>query len=188
LRKVGNGEWEAKFKNVPTPAHQAGYSPDGNHFVLMNNSRENIMAVFDSSNQKDPTSWRRVAGVGDRSWRGAYPNPFHMAFTPDISKMYVTLWWPPPTKNSIAVVDTRSWKITKVIEIGPDTHTIASTGDGKWLFGVYSGYQKTNCGTYVVRIKDDKFYGYLPSPYGHHDSVIVPRSKKELAISRCPTT
>ncbi|MEJ2697676.1 MAG: hypothetical protein P8013_13640 [Candidatus Sulfobium sp.] len=188
LRKVGNGEWEAKFKNVPTPAHQAGYSPDGNFFVLMNNSRENIMAVFDSSNQNDPTSWKRVAGVGDRSWRGAYPNPFHMAFTPDVSKMYVTLWWPPPTKNSIAVVDTRSWKITKVIEIGPDTHTIACTGDGKWLFGVYSGYQKTNTGTYVVRVKDDKFYGYLPSPYGHHDSVIVPRNKKELSISRCPTT
>jgi hypothetical protein len=188
LRKVGDGEWEAKFKNVPTPAHQAGYSPDGNYFVLMNNSRENIMAVIDSSNQKDPTTWTRVAGVGDPSWRGAYPNPFHMAFTPDASKMFVTLWWPPPTTNAIAVVDTKSWKITKVIDIGPDTHTIACTGDGKWLFGVYSGYQKTNCGTYVVRVKDNKFYGYLPSPYGHHDSVIVPRNKKELAISRCPTT
>jgi len=188
IHKVGDGEWTATFKSVPTPAHQAGFNPTGDRFILMNNARENIMAVFDSSNQKDPASWRRIAGVGDPSWRGAYPNPFHMAFTPDGKKMYVTLWWPSPSMNSIAVVDTRSWKITKVIDIGPDTHTIAVTGDGKWLFGVYSGYQKTKCGTYVVRVKDDKFYGYLPSPYGHHDSVIVPRTVAELAISRCPTT
>ena len=188
LTKVGDGEWQAKFKNVPTPAHQAGYSPSGNYFVLMNNSRENIMAVFDCSDQSDPTNWRRIAGVGDPRWRGAYPNPFHMAFTPDESKMYVTLWWPPPTDNSIAVVDTKSWKIVKEHVIGPDTHTIAVTGDGKWLFGVYSGYQKTKTGTYVIRVADNKFYGYLPSALGHHDSVIVPRNKKELAISRCPTT
>lgn len=186
--KVSATEWKATFKFVPTPAHQAGYNPTGDRFVLMNNAKENIMAVFDSSNQSDPTRWRRVAGVGDPSWRGAYPNPFHMAFTPDGRKLYVTLWWPPPSTNSIAVVDADSWKITKVIDIGPDTHTIACTGDGKWLFGVYSGYQKTKSGTYVVRVKDDKFYGYLPSPFGHHDSVIVPRNVKELAISRCPTT
>lgn len=186
--KVGDGEWKAVFKSVPTPAHQAGYNPNGDRFILMNNSRENIMAVFDSSNQADPTSWRRIAGVGDPSWRGAYPNPFHMAFTPDAKKLYVTLWWPSPSVNSIAAVDTTSWKITKVIDIGPDTHTIAVTDDGKWLFGVYSGYQKTKSGTYVIRVNDDKFYGHLPSPFGHHDSVIVPKTVAGLAISRCPTT
>ncbi|MGD2080402.1 MAG: hypothetical protein PVJ36_04670, partial [Nitrospirota bacterium] len=188
LNKVSDGEWTAKFPFVPTPAHQAGYNPTGDYFVLMNNSRENIMAVIDTRNQSDPTSWKKVAGVGDPSWRGAYPNPFHMAFTPDARKMFVTLWWPPPTKNSIAVVNTENWKIEKIINIGPDTHTIACTYDGKWLFGVYSGYQKTNCGTYVIRVKDNKFYGYLPSPLGHHDSVIVPRTVEDLAISRCPTT
>lgn len=188
LNKVSSGEWTAKFPFVPTPAHQAGYNPTGDYFVLMNNSRENIMAVIDTRNQNDPTSWKRIAGVGDPSWRGAYPNPFHMAFTPDSKKLYVTLWWPPPTTNSIAVVDTETWKITKDIPIGPDTHTIACTYDGKWLFGVYSGYQKTRCGQYVIRIKDDKFYGRLPSPLGHHDSVIVPRTVEDLKVSRCPTT
>ena len=93
-----------------------------------------MMAVFDCSDQSDPANWRRIASVGDPSWRGAYPNPFHMAFTPDESKMYVTLWWPPPTDNSIAVVDTKTWKIVKEHVIGPDTHTIAVTGDGKWLW------------------------------------------------------
>ncbi|MGW8179648.1 MAG: YncE family protein, partial [bacterium] len=117
--RVGDGEWKAVFKSVPTPAHQAGYNPTGDRFILMNNSRENIMAVFDSSNQADPTKWRRIAGVGDPSWRGAYPNPFHMAFTPDARKLYVTLWWPSPSVNSIAAVDTKSWKITKTIDIGP---------------------------------------------------------------------
>ena len=188
LNKVGDGEWTAKFKNVPTPAHQAGFNPTGDRCVLMNNARENIMAVFDTSNQSDPTTWRRVAGLGDPSWRGVYPNPFHMGFTPDGKKLYVTLWWPSPSTNSVGVVDTKSWKITKVIDIGPDVHTLQVTGDGKWMFGVYSGYQKTKSGTFVIRVKDDKFYGYLPSPYGHHDSVIVPRSVKELAISRCSTT
>ncbi len=102
--------------------------------------------------------------------------------------MYVTLWWPSPSTNGIAAVDTKTWKIIKTIDIGPDTHTIAVTDDGKWLFGVFSGYQKTKTGTYVVRVKDDKFYGYLPSPYGSHDSVIVPKSVAGLAFSRCPTT
>jgi hypothetical protein len=188
LNKVSSDEWTAKFPYVPTPAHQAGYNPTGEFFVLMNNSRENIMAVIDSSNQSDPTSWKRIAGVGDPSWRGAYPNPFHMVFTPDAKKMYVTLWWPPPTANSIAVVDCENWKIVKEHVIGPDTHTVGITYDGKWAIGVYSGYQKTETGLYVIRIKDDKFYGYLPSPLGHHDSVVVPRTVADLAISRCPTT
>jgi len=188
VRKVRDGEWEIKFPSVPTPAHQAGYSPTGNFFVLMNNAKENMMAVFDCSNQSDPTKWRRIAAVGDPSWRGAYPNPFHMSFNPDESKMFVTLWWPPPTKSGIAVVDTKTWKIVKIHEIGLDTHTVACTGDGKWLFGVYSGFQKSETGSYVIRVADNKFYGYLPSPLGHHDSVIIPRNKKELAISRCPST
>lgn len=188
LTKVGDGEWTAKFKNIPTPAHQAGFNPTGDRFILMNNARENEMAVFDSSNQKDPTQWRRVAGVGDPSWRGVYPNPFHMAFTPDGKKLYVSAWWPSPSMNSVVVVDTKTWKIIKTVDIGPDVHTLACTDDGKWVFGVYSGYQKTKSGTFMIRVKDDKLYGYLPSPYGHHDNVIVPSSVKGLAISRCPTT
>jgi hypothetical protein len=188
VEKVSDTEWKIVFPTVPTPAHQAGFSPTGNYFVLMNNAKENIMAVFDSSNQDDPTKWRRIAGVGDPSWRGAYPNPFHMSFTPDEKFMYVTTWWPPPTKSGIVVVDTKSWKIVKEHIIGLDTHTVACTNDGKWLFGVYSGFQKSECGTYVIRVSDNKFYGYLPSPLGHHDSVIVPSSKKDLSFSRCPTT
>jgi len=189
FNKVGDGEWEAKLKSVPTPAHQAGFNPAGDRMILMNNARENVMAVFDCSNQSDPTTWKRIAGITDPSWRGVYPNPFHMAFTPDGKKLYVTLWWPAPTSNGVAVVDTKTWKVVKTIDnIGPDIHTLAVTDDGKWMFGVYSGYQKTKSGTFVVRVKDDKLYGYLPSPYGHHDSVIVPKSVKGLAISRCTTT
>jgi len=189
LHKVGDGEWEAKFDDVPTPAHQAGFNPTGDRMVLMNNAKENVMAVFDCSNHSDPTTWKRIAGLTDPSWRGVYPNPFHMAFTPDGRKLFVTMWWPAPTSNGVAVVDTKTWKVVKTIDnIGPDIHTLAVTDDGKWMFGVYSGYQKTKSGTFVVRVKDDKLYGYLPSPYGHHDSVIVPKSVKGLAISRCTTT
>lgn len=188
LNKVASDEWTAKFPFIPTPAHQAGYNPSGERYVLMNNSKENIMAVFDSTDQRDPTNWRRIAGIGDPKWRGAYPNPFHMAFTPDLEKMYVTLWWPPPTPNTIGIVDMKKYKLIGEHVIGADTHTVGITYDGKWAIGVFSGYQKTETGLYVVRVEDDKFYGFLPSPFGHHDSVVVPRTPEELAISRCPTT
>ncbi len=187
LHRVSSDEWIVKFPFVPTPAHQAGFNPTGDRVVLMNNAKENIMAVFDSSSS-DTSRWTRIAGVGDPNWRGTYPNPFHMAFTPDGEKFYVTLWWPSPTPNGIGVFDTSNWKMIKTITVGPDQHTMACTYDGKWLFGVFSGFQKTKTGTFVVRVKDDKFYGYLPSPYGHHDSVIVPTTLNDLAISRSATT
>lgn len=187
IKKVSADEWEVKFPFVPTPAHQAGFHPSGNYFVLMNNIRENSMPVFDCSSS-DPGKWTKIASVGDPSWRGAYPNPFHMVFTPDGKKLFVTLWWPAPTPNGLAAVDTDTWKIEKTITIGPDIHTLAITYDGKHLLGVFSGYQKTHSGMYVLRVKDYKLLGYLPSPLGHHDCVIVPRTTKDLYVSRCTTT
>lgn len=187
LKQVDKETWEFEIKNVLSPAHQAGFSPDGKSFLLMNGVRENNIVVFDSSNP-DPLKWTKKAVVEQPHWRGAYPNTFHMGFTPDSKKVYVTLWWPSPTPNGVAVVDAVNWKVIKEIEVGPDAHTLGVTGDGKHVFGVISGYQKTTSAIYIIDVKTDKLVGFLPSGQGHHDCVIIPRNLKELLISRSPTT
>lgn len=187
LKQVDKETWEFEIKNVLSPAHQAGFSPDGKTFLIMNGVRENNIMVFDSTNP-DPMKWRKKAMVTQPHWRGAYPNTFHMGFTPDSKKVYVTLWWPSPTPNGVAVVDAVKWKVIKEIEVGPDAHTLGATGDGKHIIGVISGYQKTTSGIYIIDAKTDKLRGFLPSGQGHHDSVIIPRNLKELLISRSPTT
>jgi hypothetical protein len=187
LKQVDKETWEIEIDHVLSPAHQAGFSPDGKSFLIMNGVRENNIMVFDSSNP-DPMKWTKKALVTQPHWRGAYPNTFHMGFTPDSKKVYVTLWWPSPTPNGVAVVDAVNWKVIKEIEVGPDAHTLGVTGDGRHVFGVISGYQKTTSGIYVIDVKTDTLKGFLPSGQGHHDCVIIPRNKEELLISRCPTT
>ncbi len=187
LKQVDKETWEYTIDHVLSPAHQAGFSPDGKHFLFMNGVRENNIMVFDSSNP-DPLKWTKAAMVTQPHWRGAYPNTFHMGFTPDSKKVYVTLWWPSPTPNGVAVVDAVNWKVIKEIELGPDAHTLGVTGDGKHVFGVISGYQKTTSAIYVIDVETDKLTGYLPSGQGSHDCVIIPRNKQELLISRSPTT
>lgn len=188
VAKIDNDTWQIKMDKIVSPAHQAGFSPDGKHFAFMNGVRQNNIMVWDSSNHADPTKWKKKAVVEDAAWRGSYPNTFHMVFTPDAKKLYVTLWWPAPTPNGIAVVDAVNWKLLKSIDIGPDMHTLACTYDGKYVVGVYSGYQKTASGIAILDTKTDNVVAILPSTGGHHDCVIVPRTTKELAVSRCTTT
>jgi hypothetical protein len=188
LVKVDDDTWKIDMPKVVTPAHQAGFSPDGKNFLFMNGVRQNNIMVWDTTNHADPTKWEKKAVVEDPSWRGSYPNTFHMVFTPDAKKCYVTLWWPSPTPNGIAVVDAVNWKLLKSIDLGPDMHTLAMTYDGKWLIGVISGYQKTTSGIVIMETATDEVIGFLPSASGHHDNVIVPRTLEDLRISRSTTT
>jgi len=188
LKKVDGDTWEIEMDKVVSPAHQAGFSPDGKSFCFMNGVRQNNIMVWDSSNHADPKSWKKKAVVEHPDWRGAYPNTFHMVFTPDGKKLYVTLWWPSPTPNGIAVIDAVNWKVTKQVDIGPDMHTLAVTYDGKYVFGVFSGYQKTTSGIVAMEVKSDKVVGIIPSTGGHHDCVIIPRTLEDLRVSRCTTT
>lgn len=188
LKKVDDDTWEIVMDKVISPAHQAGFSPDGKSFLFMNGVRQNNIMVWDSSNHADPKSWKKKAVVEDPSWRGSYPNTFHMVFTPDSKKVYVTLWWPSPTPNGIAVVDAVNWKLIKQVDIGPDMHTLAVTYDGKYVLGVFSGYQKTASGIVAMETKTDKVVGIIPSTGGHHDCVMVPRTLEDLRVSRSTTT
>lgn len=188
LKKIDDDTWEIVMDKVVSPAHQAGFSPDGKSFLFMNGVRQNNIMVWDSSNHADPKSWKKKAVVEHPDWRGSYPNTFHMVFTPNGKKLYVTLWWPSPTPNGIAVVDTTTWKVLKQVDVGPDMHTVAVTYDGKYVFGVYSGYQKTASGIVAMETANDTVVGIIPSTGGHHDCVMVPRTLEDLRVSRCTTT
>jgi len=187
VHPAGDDTWMVKLDTVISPAHQAGFSPTGERFAFMNGVRQNNVAVFDSSSS-DPTQWKKMTFVEHPDWRGAYPNTFHMVFTPDAKKFYVTLWWPSPTPNGVAVIDAVNWKVSKQIAVGPDMHALSVTYDGKYMVGVYSGYQRTESGIFILDARTDEPVGYLPSPGGHHDCLIVPRTNDDLRVSRCTTT
>ncbi len=43
-------------------------------------------------------------------------------------------------------------------------------------------------GLFILDARTDELVGYLPSPGGHHDLVIIPRTNADLRYSRCTTT
>lgn len=172
---------------VLSPAHEVGFSPTGESFVFMNGVRQNTAAVFDSG-PADPTKWRKRTFVEHPDWSGLYPQPFHMVFGPGAEKFYMTLYWPTHRPRGIvAVVDTATWKVVKQIEVGSDIHTLAATYDGKYIVGVFSGHQTTESGLFILDARTDELVGYLPSPGGHHDCVIIPRTNADLRYSRSTT-
>lgn len=187
VERTGPDSWAVELDRVLSPVHEAGFSPDGRTFVLMNTTRQNNVAVFDTSDD-DPRRWRKKAYVEHPDWKGTYPNPFHLMFTPDGKKVYASVWYPPSAKSSLAVIDAQDWKIHKILEgVGRDMQTLCMTYDGNYLFAVFSGAQKYESGIFVLDARTDEPYGYLPSPGGHHDCVIVPRTLEDLRVSRSTT-
>ena len=59
--------------------------------------------------------------------------------------------------------------------------------DGKYILAVFSGGQQYESGIFILDATTDEPYGYLPSPGGHHDCVIVPRNLDDLKNSRSTT-
>ena len=146
VTKIDNDHWEVKFDKIFSPGHEVGFSPDGRFCCMMNNLRENNCSVFDSSDP-DPRNWKKIAHVEDPLWRGKYPNPFHMVFSMDGSKLYLSVLHPAPARSGVTVVDTDTWTIRKEIQgIGPDMQTLAVTYDGKYVIGAFSGFQRLESG------------------------------------------
>lgn len=185
---AGTETGRVKMDRVLSPAHQVEFSPTGESVVFMNGVRQNTVAVFDST-PPDPTKRRKRTFVEHPDWGGLYPQPFHMVFAPDANKFSMTLHWPSPTRRgAVAVIDTGSGKILKQIDVGPDIHTVAATYDGKYVVGAFSGFQTTESGLFILDARTDELVGYLPSPGGHHDCVIVPRTNADLRYTRRTTT
>ena len=187
VQKVDKDTWKVVFDKIHSPGHEIGFSPDGKFLVMMNNLRENNCSIFNSSDP-DPTNWRKVAHVEDPLWRGKYPNPFHMVFSIDSSKLYLTILHPSPAFSGIMVVDTKTWTIIKEIQgIGPDLQTPALTYDGKYLITPFSGFQRQQSGISVIDTSTDTLIGILPSNGGHHDCVIIPTKLEHMKHTRSCT-
>ena len=185
--KIDKDHWEVKFDRVFSPGHEIGFSPNGKFLCMMNNLRENNCGVFDSSDP-DPTKWKKIAHIEDPLWRGKYPNPFHMVFSLDGSKLYLSVLHPAPAASGIMVVDTKTWTIKKEIQgIGPDLQTPAITYDGKYVLAPFSGFQRLSSGIAVIDAATDELLGILPSSGGHHDCVIIPTELKHMKHTRSCT-
>jgi thiocyanate desulfurase len=187
VAKIDKDHWEVKFDKIFSPGHEIGFSPNGRFLCMMNNLRENNCGVFDTSDP-DPTKWKKIAHIEDPLWRGKYPNPFHMVFSMDGSKLYLSVLHPSPAASGIMVVDTATWTIRKEIQgIGPDLQTLAITYDGKYILAPFSGFQRLSSGIAVIDAAKDELLGILPSSGGHHDSVIVPSELEHLKHTRSCT-
>lgn len=189
VKKVSSSPdtWEVEFADCKCVAHEAGFSPDGKHFTMMNNITQNNMPIFDTSDP-DPRRWKKVTFVKDPKWVGEYPSPFHLCFSMDGSKMFVSVLYPKPANSSSVVVDTKTWKIIKKFEnIGPDCQTMAVTYDGKYVLQIFSGFQRLSSGLFVYTQDTLEPVGFMPNFGGHHDCVIVPTKVEHLRNSRCTT-
>jgi thiocyanate desulfurase len=187
VTKIDNDHWEVKFDKIFSPGHEVGFSPDGRYCVMMNNLRENNCSVFDSSDP-DPRNWKKIAHIEDPLWRGKYPNPFHMVFSMDGKKLYLSILHPSPARSGVMVVDTDTWTIKKEIQgIGPDMQTLAVTYDGKYVVGVFSGFQRLESGIAFIDAQTDELVGIWPSNGGHHDCVIIPTELEHMKHTRSCT-
>jgi thiocyanate desulfurase len=187
VRRVADGIWDIQLDTVITSGHECGFSPNGKWFTMTNNTRQNSMGVFDVS---DPNlrKWKRVTQVKDAAWTGSTPSPFHIAYSIDGSKMFVSELHGKPAKSSVLVVDTTTWKTIKRFDnVGVDCQTMAPSYDGKYVFQIFSGFQRLEGGTFVFTQDTLEPVGYMPNFGGHHDCVIVPRNNDELIHSRCTT-
>ena len=187
VTRIDDDHWQVVFDKIASPGHEIGFSPDGNFLCMMNNLRENNCGVFDSSDP-DPTRWKKIAHIEDPLWRGKYPNPFHMVFSIDGSKLYLSVLHPAPAASGVMVVDTKTWTIKKEIQgIGPDLQTPAITYDGKYVLVPFSGFQRLSSGIAVIDTETDELMGILPSNGGHHDCVIIPTKLEHMKHTRSCT-
>jgi len=187
VKKIDDDHWEVVFDKIHSPGHEIGFSPDGRFLCMMNNLRENNISIFNVEDP-DPTKWKKIAHVEDPLWGGKYPNPFHMVFSIDSSKLYLSILHPSPAASGVMVIDTATWRIKKEIQgIGPDLQTPAITYDGKFVLTPFSGFQRLSSGVSVIDAETDEFVGVLPSTGGHHDCVIIPMSLEHMKHTRSCT-
>lgn len=187
VTQIDDDHWEVVFDKIHSPGHEIGFSPDGTILCMMNNLRENNCSIF-SSVDPDPRNWKKIAHVEDPLWKGKYPNPFHMVFSLDSKKLYLSVLHPSPASSGIMVVDTETWTIKKEIQgIGPDLQTPAITYDGKYVLCPFSGFQRLSSGIAVIETATDTLIGILPSTGGHHDCVIIPTELEHMKHTRSCT-
>jgi len=109
-------------------------------------------------------------------------------FSMDGSKLYLSILHPSPARSGVMVIDTSTWTIKKEIQgIGPDMQTLAVTYDGKYVVGVFSGFQRLESGIAFIDAHTDELVGIWPSNGGHHDCVIIPTELEHMKHTRSVT-
>lgn len=63
----------------------------------------------------------------------------------------------------------------------------AVTYDGKYVFQIFSGFQRLESGVFVFTQDTLEPVGFVPNFGGHHDCVIIPTKVEQLVNSRCTT-
>lgn len=172
--------WVYSIDPVPTPLHEAGFVTNGHHFISCNNVLENSNAVIESGDP-DPLHWKKITFV---EGYGKTHLPLHMGNLPNSRFVYFTAWARPPLRGYIAKVDTKTWKIVRKIDIGPDPHTCEPTIDGNYMTAVYSGNQGGQSGVVVLDVESDDIVMRYPDPGGHHDHSLVPKDWEGMKASR----
>lgn len=172
--------WVYHVDPVPTPMHEAGFVTNGEHFISCNNVLQNNNAVFESGDS-DPKKWKKITFI---EGYGKTHLPLHMGNLPDSRYVYFTAWARPPLRGYIAKVSTKTWKIERKIDVGPDPHTCEPTVDGNYMTAVYSGHQGGESGIVVLDVESDDIVMRYPDPGGHHDHSLVPEDWEGMKASR----
>lgn len=188
LKKVSSNPdtWEVALEGVGNPIHESGFNPSltPNVFCMMNNLRANNVAVMDVQDP-DPRKWKRQTFLRDEEWVGEFPSPFHIGYSVDGSKCFFTVLRPKPMRSDIFVADTSNWKVIKKFRnVGVDLQTLAISPCGKFVFAIFSGFQRLESGIFAFRQDTLEPLGYMPNFGGHHDCVLVPKDVEELKFSR----
>ncbi len=125
LASVGVEDQEVQLIEVPGAAHgfvQAAVSPDG-HWLAVTAELTDQLMIFDLKEPKTPRLSKAIA-LPD--------GPFEPMFTGGGRWIYVTCLG----SNRVAVVDTHSWKVTRVLEHDgfAQPHGVALSPDGQYVF------------------------------------------------------
>lgn len=180
LVKQSGETWTFAVPAVLSPMHEAGFLTNGRHFLACNNVLQNNIAVY-RSEDPDPLKWKKetfVEGFGNKYL------PLHMGNLPDSRWVFFSVWARKPNDGYICKVDPKTWQVAAKWDTGPDQHTCDGSIDGQYMTTVYSGHQGGRSGLIVIDVDADKIVARLPSPAGHHDHVVVPRSWDGLKTSR----
>ena len=125
LASVGVEDQDVELIDVPGPAHgfvQAAVSPDG-HWLAVTAELTDELMIFDLREPKSPRLSQTIS-LPD--------GPFEPMFTGGGRWIYVTCLG----SNRVAVVDTRNWKVARVVEhqAFAQPHGIALSPDGQYVF------------------------------------------------------
>jgi YVTN family beta-propeller protein len=83
--------------------------------------------------------------------------------------LFVTL----PLINQVAVIDTRSWKISSYIDTGVKPTTIALQPDQKYVWIGHEGSQPSASGVTVIDTETLKVAAQIPTGAGRHEIIIT---------------